>query len=234
MKKMKKLLHPQSYLIRIFLRRFCRRDMSPVVMNSSSLPQGTPHHELDPIEIDLIREYWKHLEDNDLTRKVVADLFIYIIENYPYLRPIWPFGRRKFSNTEELRGRTGFVNHVKSVTTAFNLCVTYLTNPKWLKHILHDIGNRHFFYDTIEPHFEILGEALMVSLKFNQNGSARFTSQIETACTKMFKVVQGAMQKGIATARQNYLKTALTPHEMVTVAQLWERVNVCPLPSSHC
>lgn len=201
--------------------------MCPMKMNSSSLPQGTPHNHLDPLEISLIRDYWKSLESHDdHTKVVVTELFVYVVNNYPHLRPLWPFGRKKYINLEDIKENPGFVNHINNVVTALNLCVTYLSNPKWLTHILQDVGCRHFFYDAMEPHFEVIGEALIAALKSKAIKSGRFTSQIETAFIKMFKMVQESMSKGLGAARIEYLKTAVTKQEMVTVAQLWEKVNI--------
>src|SRR5262245_55350439 len=110
-----------------------------------------------------LKHTWEMLLDHRMTSKLVADTFVWMMKNHRYIMPVFQFGRRKYSADEAVIRRDAlFQRHSVTVAQTITALVDSAGDPQQVASLACKLGQRHFYYNCLEPYLDIFGEGLLV------------------------------------------------------------------------
>lgn len=133
-----------------------------------------------------------------------------IDENW-YLKHFLCISQRIFSIAPEAQGLFKFLNgmsgeemyeseklikHASNVINTVNTAVQMLEDNKVdeLLPVLKGLGKRHVAYGVLEPHYDVVGQALLATLEAAEGDA--FTDEVKAAWTEIYGVISSTMIEG--------------------------------------
>jgi hemoglobin-like flavoprotein len=135
---------------------------------------------MDTNQIRLVQDSFKSVAP--IAEKAAALFYARLFELDPQLRKL-------FRGDIEEQGR--------KLMTVIGMAVRGLDNMAALVPVVENLGRRHVTYGVMPEHFELVGAALLWTLK--QGLGSAFTSEIETAWAETYNLLANAMKEA-ATA----------------------------------
>uniref|UniRef100_A0A914D9N4 Globin family profile domain-containing protein n=1 Tax=Acrobeloides nanus TaxID=290746 RepID=A0A914D9N4_9BILA len=181
-------------------------------------------------DVHLARAHWIQLFKTNMQTSIVQHTFIYMLQKYKHMRPIWIFSRKIDDNNErwveELMEDIKFRHHSASIQAALTMIMDSMDDINQMEKLCQEIGAHHFFYDAYEPYLEIVQESFVETMKSLLMGTTeRLDTQLENAWNQFWSKIKADLGYGIALQRHAYLAQCVTPSEMIQVRQMWDLVK---------
>eukprot|EP00413_Alexandrium_margalefii_P028944 CAMPEP_0204576194 /NCGR_PEP_ID=MMETSP0661-20131031/41633_1 /ASSEMBLY_ACC=CAM_ASM_000606 /TAXON_ID=109239 /ORGANISM="Alexandrium margalefi, Strain AMGDE01CS-322" /LENGTH=360 /DNA_ID=CAMNT_0051584917 /DNA_START=54 /DNA_END=1136 /DNA_ORIENTATION=+ len=141
---------------------------------------------LSDAELALIKRSWATAGAPGAEAVGVA-LFRHIFAIAPGALQLFPF-----RDDKDVFASERFKAHAARVVTAVDLAVSSLDTPEELAVMLQGLGQRHVGYGVLAPHYDVVGQALIATLR-DGLGKA-FTPELEAVWMKVWVVISSAMQ----------------------------------------
>ncbi|XP_022090881.1 uncharacterized protein LOC110979416 [Acanthaster planci] len=193
-----------------------------------SVPNGTiatsDQGPLSDRDKSLVQGCWKEVR-KDLV-ELGVDLFVRLLEDYPTLRDLFPFGKLNLS-TEKLRHNQDLRGHGQRVMETIGTAVEGLDEWELIVPLLEDLGARHKGYGAAPEHFVPLEEAFMFSMR-NGLPPKVFTSEVQGAWKNFWKAVIEIMSETMRTGRgfvENHDEGPISPRDKRLVQGSWKAVE---------
>jgi hypothetical protein len=101
-----------------------------------------------------------------------------------------------------------------------------LDDNNQLKKLLKEIGCHHFFYDTYEPHLNLMHESFMEAMQNTlKNSNEQLDAALCKAWNQFWDIIKSNMCLGIKNQRHIYLMQSITPVEMEDLRAIWKEVR---------
>ncbi|KAL6742423.1 hypothetical protein Aduo_015573 [Ancylostoma duodenale] len=177
---------------------------------------------------DMARAHWIQLQKLNKQANVIQSTFVYMLEKYKHIRPIWQFGM-KIDDTNpdwklKLYDDFYFRHHCASVQSAITMIMENMDDRECLQKLLNEIGAHHFFYDACEPHMDIFIDSMITTMRKQLVGANKMDAGSEQSWRLLLKDVKTFMNEGIAIQRNVYLRQCMTSPEMEGIRSKWETV----------
>ena len=126
-------------------------------------------------EIALVQNSWKAVDDPDLVAGVFYDILFSL---NPQVRSLFP---------EQMQEQK------KKLMDTIGLAVSSLTRLESLVPVLHKLGERHIDYEVTADQYDLVGEALLMTLE--KVFADKFTIELRSAWAETYGILAATMKE---------------------------------------
>jgi len=143
--------------------------------------------------VELVQTSWQQIEDAGVTYEVAGGiLFRHIFRIAPQALPLFSFGKAPDAKVDDaLFESAALRTHSAKVVATVAGAVKKLGQLEELAPVLAALGTKHVEYGVIPAHYEVVGEALIATLK-DALGEA-FTPEVKAAWVAVYGIVKTTM-----------------------------------------
>lgn len=135
---------------------------------------------LRPESIELVKRSWKSVLP--ISDAAASMFYERLFSQSPALRPLF---------------KGDFEEQKKKLMQTLNVAVDGLNKPQSLLPVLEKLGERHASYMVQEPHYKLVGDALLWTLQ--EGLGEEFTPEIASAWAEVYDFLSGVMKRAART-----------------------------------
>lgn len=177
------------------------------------------HDELTPYKIEVVRHVWEQVMALG-TLKVGQVAFENLFSQRPDFVDYFSFGGDKYYQDSEK-----FKTQVNKVIPMLHMAITEFNFTPEFTQKMKSLGLQHACYGVRDEHFDVFGQALILSAQAALGESFTFKDH---RCLSIFyeelkKMITGGVEEEREASNKMYRDTNITPEEIAEIVKLWKK-----------